>query len=449
MKDFQNANDGPGAATTNRGGRGAARLSADTLKVVSPAARGAGAWNPARALLAPGDGFASPSGQATPQADLVCLSHLRWDFVYQRPQHLLSRFARGRRVFFVEEPVYDAGPVRLHVSGRDCGAVVAVPRLPEQLSHDPARDAVLQGLLDRFFAEQKIDDYFLWYYTPTAVSYTRHLKPAAVVYDCMDELTNFKDAPRSLRFHEAALFRSADLVFTGGHSLYEEKRRQHPHHRSIFPFPSSIDAAHFRDARNHAGVPPRDQAGIAGPRLGFFGVIDERIDLELLAGLAEARPDWNLIMIGPAVKIDPATLPRRSNIHYLGGKDYKQLPSYLAGWDAALMPFALNDSTRFISPTKTPEYLAAGKPVVSTPIRDVVRPYGEAGLVRIADTVEGFVSAVEVALAENTSERLRAVDAFLADTSWDATWSAMNELIVNVLGGRRAKTGALKQQASA
>jgi UDP-galactopyranose mutase len=449
MKNFQNTNDGVESVARGSARSGAAGASlAPSLKVVSSGVRGTDARHVTSALRAPGGGFGSAAKQGSPQPDLVCLSHLRWDFVYQRPQHLLSRFARARRVFFIEEPVYDAGPVRLHVSERDCGAVVMVPWLPERLMDDPARNAVLQGLTDRFFAEQKIDDYFLWYYTPMAVAYTHHLKPRAVVYDCMDELTNFKDAPRALKFHEAALFRSADLVFTGGHSLYEEKRRQHPGRQNIFPFPSSIDAAHFRQARSRADV-PADQARIDGPRLGFFGVIDERIDLALLDELARARPDWNLVIVGPVVKIDPATLPRRPNIHYLGGKDYKELPAYLAGWDVALMPFALNDSTRFISPTKTPEYLAAGKPVVSTSIRDVVRPYGEAGLVRIADAAPEFVNAVEQALAEKAAERLRKVDTFLSDTSWDRTWSLMTGLIENVLEGRRAASTGMKQQASA
>ena len=179
----------------------------------------------------------------------------------------------------------------------------------------------------------------------------------------------------------------ADLVFTGGQSLYEAKRGQHPR---VFAFPSSVDAAHFARARR-ATDDPADQAAIPHPRLGFFGVIDERMDLDLLAAIADARPDWHLVIIGPVVKVDPASYRERANIHYLGKKDYQELPGYLAGWDVALLPFAINESTRFISPTKTPEYLAAGKPVVSTPIRDVVRPYGMRGLVHIAATADDFV----------------------------------------------------------
>jgi UDP-galactopyranose mutase len=382
-----------------------------------------------------------------PVPDLVCLSHLRWDFVYQRPQHLLSRCAKARRVFFIEEPVYDKGPVRMHVSERECGAVVMVPWLPERLQDDPTRDAVLQALVDRFFVEQKIDDYLLWYYTPMAMTFTHHLRPRAVVYDCMDELSGFKDAPPALRFCEGELFRRADLVFTGGHSLYESKRKQHPKHPHIHAFPSSIDAAHFAQARN-AISEPADQAGIPHPRLGFFGVVDERIDLELLDRISKARPDWQFVIVGPVVKIDEASLPRRANIHYLGGKAYRELPEYLAGWDVALMPFALNDATRFISPTKTPEYLAAGRPVVSTSIQDVVRPYGERGLVRIADTANDFIGAVEAVMREDATARQAGADKFLAHTSWDITWARMSELIEDAIDAGRATAEATTSRTS-
>lgn len=372
--------------------------------------------------------------------DLVCLSHLRWDFVYQRPQHLLSRCAKeGRRVFFVEEPVFDDGPVRLEVSRRDSGVRVVVPHLPVGFREEKT-DAVQRELLNHLFAEHNIQNFILWYYTPMAWGFTQHLKPLAIVYDCMDELSAFKAAPPALRFRETELFRHADLVFTGGQSLYEAKRRQHPNHSHIHAFPSSIDVSHFSQARKQIDAPP-DQSEIPHPRLGFFGVIDERFDIELLDGTAAARPDWHFVMIGPVVKIDPAEMPRRPNIHYLGSKAYEDLPAYLAGWDVALLLFARNEATRFISPTKTPEYLAAGRPVVSTSIRDVVRPYEELGLVRIADTVEGHVNAIEASMIEDSVERLRRVDAFLAQTSWDLTWARMSELLVRAVLTRQAEQG--------
>ncbi|HEY4590726.1 MAG TPA: glycosyltransferase, partial [Thermoanaerobaculia bacterium] len=340
--------------------------------------------------MQPFEEIQQPMPGLAPKPDLVCLSHLRWDFVYQRPQHLMSRFARDRRVFFFEEPIFEDGPARLDVSERPGGVRVAVPRLPHGLPPEEV-EAAQRDLLQGMLAGHGVSDYVLWYYTPMALGFSAGLAPAAVVYDCMDELSLFRGAPPALLERERRLLEIADLVFTGGQSLYEAKRERHP---SVHAFPSSIDAEHFGRARRPCPE-PADQAAIPRPRLGYFGVIDERIDLDLLAAAAGARPDWQWVMIGPVVKIDPETLPRRSNLHYLGMKAYDELPSYLAGWDAALMPFAANESTRFISPTKTPEYLAGGRPVVSTPIRDVVRPYGELALVEIAEDPEAFVAAAE------------------------------------------------------
>jgi len=278
-------------------------------------------------------------------------------------------------------------------------------------------------------AEHRVRSYILWYYTPMAMAFSHHLDPLATVYDCMDELSAFAGAPPEMQAHEKELLARADLVFTGGQTLYEAKRDQHPH---VFAFPSSVDVPHFARARQTMRD-PADQCAIPHPRLGFFGVIDERMDLDLLAGIAQARPAWQLVLIGPVAKVNPATLPQAPNIHYLGRKEYDDLPTYLAGWDVALLPFAINASTRFISPTKTPEYLAAGKPVVSTPVRDVVRPYGVRGLVHIAGTAPGFVAAVEDALGEDAAVRIRHADAFLAQESWEGTWDRMHRLIEEVL----------------
>jgi len=366
--------------------------------------------------------------------DLVCFSHLRWDFVYQRPQHLLTRFAKTRRVIFVEEPIATSdNSWCLEISKRECGVWVVVPRLPEAISEKEAI-ALQKLLLDALFADAQIQAPVLWYYTPMAIPFTHHLRASAVVYDCMDELSAFKGAHPELQNRESHLFSLADLVFTGGRSLYAAKQHQHS---DVHAFPSSIDVAHFTQARNSVDE-PLDQATIPHPRLGFYGVIDERMDLDLLDGIAQARPDWHLVIVGPVVKIDPATLPRQANIHYLGGKSYQELPSYLAGWDVALLPFARNESTRFISPTKTPEYLAAGKPVVSTSIRDVVRPYGDEKLVHIADTVPEFVEAIAVALDQGQSDTtwLDRVDSFLSLNSWDRTWQQMNDLIESAIAAR-------------
>jgi UDP-galactopyranose mutase len=363
--------------------------------------------------------------------DIVCLSHLRWNFVYQRPQHLLSRCAAGCRVFFIEEPIFTPEEVwRLEVTQDKSGVWVVVPHLPQGLS-DWAVNPDLKVLIHQLFIEYDIHKYICWYYTPMALAFTNHLKPEAVVYDCMDELAAFQGASTILKDYEAELFQRADLVFTGGQSLYESKVNQH---KNVYAFPSSVDVPHFAQGRT-IKEEPADQANIPHPRLGFFGVIDERMDIDLLAGIASARPDWHLVIIGPVVKIDPATLPQYENIHYLGGKDYQDLPAYLSGWDLAMLPFARNSSTRFISPTKTPEYLAGGKPVVSTSIKDVVRPYADLKLVRIADTALEFVLEAEKAMQEDTSTSgwLSRVDAFLEQISWDRTWNSMMQLIDETL----------------
>jgi UDP-galactopyranose mutase len=374
--------------------------------------------------------------------DLLCFSHLRWGFVYQRPQHLLSRFARQARVFFFEEPVLGDDPEpRLEASSGAPGVTVLRPVLPAGLDVRQ-REPEQARLLDQLLRDHEIRDYVCWYYTPLAMRFTAELEPRAVVYDCMDELSAFEGAASDMRQRERELLARADLVFTGGRSLYEAKRSLHP---SVHAFPSSVDVDHFRRARSVAkGDEPEDQARLPRPRVGYAGVIDERIDLELVEFLARTRPDWQLVFVGPVVKIDPGRLPRRPNIHYLGQKPYESLPLYLSGWDVAVLPFARNAATRFISPTKTPEYLAAGRPVVSTPIRDVVRPYGELGIVRIAGQPADFERAVDGAMRHDAGNLglSRAVEAVLRDMSWERTWAGMNELLSDRLKPPSGPRGA-------
>ncbi|HEX6274038.1 MAG TPA: glycosyltransferase family 1 protein [Polyangiaceae bacterium] len=356
------------------------------------------------------------------RSDILCLSHLRWGFVFQRPNHLMTLAARDRRVFFVEEPVYGASTAELEVREEAPNLFVVVPRLPNDVA---ARNCALQAqLLSDLALARTIVDPVLWFYTPMALEFARGVRASVTVYDCMDELSAFHGAPPAISILESELFERADVVFTGGHSLYQAKRDRHP---NIHPFPSSVDIKHFARARERQ-ADPGDQAPIERPRLGYFGVIDERLDMRLIARIADARPAWQIVLVGPVVKIDASTLPQRPNIHYLGQKSYDELPQYLAGWDVAMMPFAQNDATRFISPTKTLEYLAGGRPVVSTPVRDVVKPYGERGLVAVANP-DDFVGAVESALRSGFHARGADIDAFLAKTSWQATWEKMAGLV--------------------
>ena len=383
---------------------------------------------------------AEPSAPDPQRNTLICFSHLRWNFVFQRPQHLMSRFARDMDVIYWEEPI-EIGPREtafLQVcQAQDAPNVrIVVPHMPQGIPED-AREAALQRLLDAHLATVR-GALIAWYYTPMMLSFSRDLDPDLTVYDAMDELSKFKFAPEHLLDLEQELIDRADIVFTGGSSLYEAKKDRH---RNVHCFPSSVDRTHFCKARSRQ-FEPADQEDLPRPRLGFYGVIDERFDTALLDEAARMRPDWSFVMVGPVVKISEDELPRGPNIHYLGSKTYDQLPAYLSGWDVALMPFAMNESTLFISPTKTPEYLAGGKPVVSTPVRDVVRTYGQLEGVKIASTPEEFVAACEEALelAKNPeSGWLAEADLMLSAVSWNTTQARMAGLVGELLGTR---TGA-------
>ena len=377
--------------------------------------------------------------------DILCFSHLRWGFVFQRPQHLMSRFAQQRRVYFFEEPQY-CGVQTPRLNINPCprtGVKVVTPQLPDS---SPDSRSVLRRLLWELMDRERILRYIAWFYTPMALDFAEEISPETTIYDCMDELSAFRGAPARLCENESALFKRADLVFTGGVSLFEAKRNHHPR---VYAFPSGVDVSHFLQARS-IRKDHKEHSGMPKPRLGYAGVIDERMDLDLLDGMAAKRPDWQFVMVGPVVKIDPASLPRRNNLHWLGMKDYAELPHYFAGWDVGMLPFAMNESTRFISPTKTPEYLAAGLPVVSTPIRDVVKPYGELGLARIAADVDEFIEASERSMAFGMSMKWRSrVDAFLETLSWDDTWQSMNKLITEALAAKTRKPSVMAAGRSA
>jgi glycosyltransferase involved in cell wall biosynthesis len=365
--------------------------------------------------------------------NLLCFSHLRWDFVYQRPQHLMARFASASAVYFFEEPIFtDTGESFLVVSKRTDNVWICVPHLSHGLDQSQV-NAEQAALLEFFFAGRDMSDFTFWYYTPMALSFTEHLAAGLTVYDCMDELSAFKFAPDEIKVMEKKLFEIADIVFTGGHSLYEAKKNLHD---NIFPFPSSIDKKHFTTSRD-SQAEPADQATIHGRKIGFYGVIDERFDIGLIENIATMRPDWNIMLIGPVVKIDAATLPQKPNIFYLGAKSYQDLPQYLSGWDVAIIPFLIDESTRFISPTKTPEYLCAGRPVVSTPITDIVNPYGANQLVSIASNASEFIDAIEFWMqCENKKEWLNRADKFLMTMSWDITFSDMTTRMEQTLTKR-------------
>lgn len=361
---------------------------------------------------------------------IIVFSHLRWNFVYQRPQHLMSLLARDYRILFLEEPIPGAAANSLERLAPVENLEILRPHVTgEATGFDDALAPVMRRMLAEYLAENGITDYWVWFYTPLALPLLDGLQPRGVVYDCMDELSAFKHASPLLVERERALFAKANLVFTGGPSLYQSKRR---HHGNVHCFASSVDAAHFAPDHSEPEIRPDHMAQhrIPHPRLGYFGVIDERIDLDLIREMADARPQWQIIMVGPVAKIDPASLPIRHNIHWLGQQSYDDLPHLVAGWDVCLLPFALNDATRFISPTKTLEYMAAEKPAVSTPIRDVVEPYGH--VVAIAHDHAQFVDACDALLAESEQQRdvrIARMREMVARTSWHATANAMHRLM--------------------
>ncbi|WP_312837635.1 glycosyltransferase, partial [Atlantibacter hermannii] len=372
---------------------------------------------------------------------LVVFSHLRWDFVWQRPQHLLTRLAQHYPVVFIEEPVFQEGAAGLHRSAPAPNVTVIRPHSPVHAPgfHDE-QIAQLQPLMASLSVE--FPEPVVWFYTPMALPLSEPFHPSLTVYDCMDELSAFKNAPRQLLQRESALLARADLVFTGGPSLYAAKQHRH---QSVWCFPSSVDAAHFEQALDRQNGHPL-QADVPHPRLGYYGVIDERIDTDLIATVADANPDWQIVMVGPVVKIDPASLPQRANIHYFGQQPYQALPQFLAGWDVCLMPFALNASTRFISPTKVLEYMAASLPIVSTEIADVKKPYGD--IVFVAEDRDAFVRGCARALAlseQESQQQAGQMKAIINATSWDATVDAMHKLMADALQDLAAGAEAARE----
>ncbi|MFC3457858.1 glycosyltransferase [Massilia haematophila] len=366
---------------------------------------------------------------------LIVFCHLRWDFVFQRPQHLMTRLAEHYDILIVEEPVHTEGQAHLKKTAVAPNITVCQPHtnVPHYGFHDD-QIPVLQGLLADLVPEDERP--VVWFYTPMALPLLQGFNPSLVVYDCMDELAAFKNPPKQLLQRESALLNIADLVFTGGPSLYEAKKNRHA---NAHCFSSSVDAAHFRQAQN-AEISHPEQANIPHPRLGFYGVIDERFDTELVRRMAEAHPEWQIVLVGPVVKIDPAELPRAANVHYMGQRTYQELPQFLAGWDVCLLPFAMNESTKFISPTKVLEYMAAELPSVSTPITDVKVPYG--GVVAIAETPEEYIAACERMLALDADEKAalaQRMREIVANTSWDKTAARMHELISTTVPGNKAK----------
>ena len=368
---------------------------------------------------------------------LVCLSHLNWDHVWQRPQQLMSRFAQHCRVIFCDPPDWGPAGKPSHFDEQPGveGVRVVRPRFPADIYGTPGNsyEELWARLLPELLAEAGPNT-ILWVFSPMADYLVAAAKPQVelVVYDCMDELANFRGSTPDMRAREARLLELADLVFTGGRSMYEVRKDRHPR---VYCFPSGVDVEHYRQVRDPATPEANALMSIPHPRLGYFGVLDERIDWELIAAVAEQRPAWQWVLVGPTAKVAPEELPQLPNVHYLGQQTYADLPTFLKGFDIATMPFALSEATRFISPTKTPEYLAGGKAVISTPVPDVVAQYS--GIVYLADDADAWITTVEKMLAASCAERERRLaqaQPILAESSWDSTVERMWGLMEGRMG---------------
>jgi len=373
-----------------------------------------------------------------PNAPMIVFCHLRWEFVTQRPQHLISRLAKNRTILFVEEPIGHESHERGTASIQKVAENIQV--LQPRTNHEQLTEEIAPLVLD-FMKNAGWDKPIIWFYSAAFGDLANHIPHSLLIYDCMDELSAFRGAPASLIAQEKLLLENADVVFTGGKSLYEAKKQLSD---KVWCYPSSVDSAHFEQALDEQTTVPSDLANVAHPVVGYYGVIDERIDYELLGNVARQNPHVSFVMIGPVVKVDPADLPQAANLHYLGGKSYSELPSYLKGFDVAMMPFALNESTKFISPTKTLEYLAAHKPIISTAIYDVVRDYSD--IIPIVNNAEEFSNALAGFLQETTDQRalrLKKGQTILQAVSWDKTVAAMEGNIMEALSLKNDRSASL------
>lgn len=376
---------------------------------------------------------------------IIVFSHLGWDFVYQRPQHLLSRLSNHYRIHFIEEPRHGEGEPHFDIKQPLSNLTVYTPVTPARDPHfSDEQMPYLRKLVRQLAAD--VPSAMAWLYTPMAMPLLEELRPERVIYDCMDELSAFKNAPPQLLEREAALFRVADIVFTGGPSIYQAKKDRH---HNVHCFPSSVDVSHFRLALDRNIAHP-SQRHLPRPRLGFYGVIDERLDVDIVAAMAAAHPEWQIVMAGPIhSKIDAAILPQQPNIHYMGQQPYSTLPQFLAAWDVCLMPFAMNESTRYISPTKSLEYMAAELPIVSTPVKDVVDLHSD--VVAIADGPDAFIASCEAALAmaeEEMRQRVFKMREKLSRTSWNNTADSMRQLLDRLAADSAADVPGVSVRAS-
>jgi glycosyltransferase involved in cell wall biosynthesis len=382
---------------------------------------------------------------------IIAFSHLGWDWVWQRPQQYLSRLAKKHRVLFVEscrseqsETTYQFYTPENHPNITVLQIHFPASKWEDYAFMDPERRRVLLKALSEELAGQ-FESPILWFYDPmTVVSTIGYLNEKVVVYDCMDELSQFKGAPAELVSREQALVRKADVVFCGGRKMREKRL---PLNANTHFFGTGVDCAHFGAALNPALAVAPEIAALKSPVLGYFGVVDERIDYDLLAKLADARPDWSVVMVGPAIKVDPANFPQRKNLHWLGGRQYTELPAITKGFDVCLMPFALNAATEYINPTKALEYMAAGKPVVSSSLSEVRSNFKD--VARIGESHDEFIKFCREEATNPSRARIKKGLALAGANTWESNLARMEALIAEALTARSREAVQIRERKSA
>lgn len=395
------------------------------------------------------DRSAAPDASLAQTAPIIALCHLSWDWVWQRPQQYLSRLSRTHRVLFVETYCSDVPATRvdLRIADNHPNVTICAMHLPASRWADGKFiDRERRRALQRTLAQElsgRFDDAILWFNDPMAVTaFAGHLDESLIVYDCMDELSQFKGAPPALLERERDLLEVADVVFCGGRKMRDRRLR---HNSNCHFFGTGVDCRHFGSALSPRTAVAPAIAKLNGPVLGYFGVIDERIDYDLLATLADADPTWHIAMIGPVCKVDPAQFPQRPNLHWLGGQPYAQLPAFTKGFSVALMPFALNEATEYINPTKALEYMAAGRPVVSTALDEVKSNFSS--VARIAKSHEQFVALCRSEVDSPSRTRLARGLRLAAENTWEANVAKM-EAHVAAAFVERTETAAATETSS-
>jgi glycosyltransferase involved in cell wall biosynthesis len=382
--------------------------------------------------------IASADDSACP---IIVHCHLCWDWVWQRPQQFVSRLSRRHKILFIEtigpDPQLLTPFARFRTDEQFPNVTLLRLQFPSwRWGDSDFVDCERRRLVKEFLggpAAGQFENPVQWFYDPMAASsFVGHMGEIATVYDCMDELSKFSEAPPEIIGREAGLLAMADVVFTGGRRLYENKRRMNS---NCHFYGCGVDVEHFGKASGSETKIPEDIASLPRPVLGYFGVVDERMDYELVAKLADANPNGSVVMVGPALKVDKVPLPRRHNLHWLGQRAYADLPAYAKAFDVCLMPFALNAATEFINPTKALEYMATGRPVVSSAVPDVVRNFGS--VIKVAGDHDEFITSCQRAIKQKDAAAIESGMRMASENSWESIVTRLEEHLDAALRNKR------------